>query len=138
MKIGRMKLSDLAFFFLAFSLVCILSFSIITGCKGYKPVGGGGGIEDPADPVDPEDPEDPNKITYAKVRATVFRLYCLQCHNSDTGFGGVDVSTYAKAKLAGERLCESVIENKMPPAEQLPIALRDDLCEWVSSGFPVS
>jgi len=130
-----MKLSELVYLL---AVTCFV-LSLVSGCKGYKPVGGGGNTEnpqDPQDPEDPEDPEDPNKINYKKINETVLRAYCLQCHNSQFPFGGVDLSSYEKAASLGERLCSVVTSEKMPPAEVLPKNLQSDLCEWVSSGFP--
>ena len=139
-----MKMHEATWLAFVAVFVCVLSTSIIPGCKGYKTIGDNGESPtdpvnpvDPGDPEDPEDPEDPNKINYVYVKENIIRQYCYQCHVQFT-FGGVDLSTYESAKSVGDRICQSVKEKKMPPAEELPIELENDLCEWVSSGFPQS
>lgn len=97
-----------------------MSVALLMGCQ-YRD------MKNLREPVT-EPQADPTKVvTYAMVRQRVLQPLCLECHNSEIGKAGLDLSTVEAAQAAitpgnpKESLLYNMVEwDEMPPSRRIP------------------
>ena len=89
---------------------------------------------------------DTTKTTYSNGISTIFSTYCNGCHGVTPGSGGVVLSDYADAKLAGTTLTTSFLNAinytsansamNMPQSGQLTSCQITQITKWINNGCP--
>lgn len=86
----------------------------------------------PASPVPEPTPSGP--VSYAQVRARIFRPKCVRCHGTK---GGVNLETYSSILSVLDKVeREALVKRKMPPKHPLSAAKQAWLRAWIDEGAP--
>lgn len=98
----------------------LMSVLVLMGCQ-YRT------MKNAKAPSEPQTGEPTAKVTYAMVREQVLAPLCLECHNSEIGKAGLDLSTEEAAQAGvnpgnpGESLLYNMVEwDEMPPKRRMP------------------
>ncbi|WP_347357535.1 hypothetical protein [Bdellovibrio sp.] len=113
-----------------------LQFSSIEKAEPTAECGIGSDVVVPVD-------EAPAKVTYADLtgsdpKLNIFKTQCLSCHTGASASGGLDMSSYAKSKVAAAEIGKRINDTNapMPRSGLMSSSMRAIVQKWIELGAP--